>query len=70
MIYVPKNLEEEISAKISAYQKIKDLTEKISEINYAQLKLKKKEGVFKIILNCSNKHFNLFDLIDDISDLR
>jgi hypothetical protein len=44
MICVPKDLEEEIRAKISAYQKIKDLTEKISEINYAQLKLKKKKG--------------------------
>jgi hypothetical protein len=44
MIYVPKNLEQEVSAKIAAYQKIKDLTEKISEINYEQLKLKKQKG--------------------------
>ena len=44
MIYVPKDLEEEVKAKISAYQKIKDLTEKISEINYEHLKLKKKKG--------------------------
>ena len=44
MIYIPKNLEQEVSSKIAAYQKIKDLTEKISEINYEQLKLKKKTG--------------------------
>ena len=44
MIYIPKDLEEEVRSKISAYQKIKDLTEKISEINYAQFKLKKKKG--------------------------
>ena len=44
MIYVPKDLEEEVKAKISAYLKIKDLTEKISEINYEHLKLKKKKG--------------------------
>ncbi len=44
MIYVPKDLEEEVSAKIAAYQKIKELTEKISEINYDQLRLKKKKG--------------------------
>ncbi len=29
MIYVPKDLEEEVKAKIAAYQKIKNLTEKI-----------------------------------------
>ena len=47
MIYVPKDLEEEVRAKISAYQKVKDLTEKISEINYEHLKLKKKKGDVK-----------------------
>ena len=43
MIYVPKDLEEEAKAKLSAYQKIRDLTEKISEINYKHLKLKKQK---------------------------
>ncbi|MBU4450613.1 MAG: hypothetical protein L6405_02200 [Actinomycetia bacterium] len=47
MVYVPKNLEEEISAKVKAYHKIKDLTEKISEINYEMLNLKKKGDVKK-----------------------
>ena len=44
MIYVPKDLEQEVKAKIEAYQKIKNITEKISEINYRELKLKKKKG--------------------------
>ena len=44
MIYVSKDLEEEAKAKLSAYQKIRDLTEKISEINYEHLKLKKQKG--------------------------
>ena len=44
MIYIPKDLEEEVSAKIAAYQKIKELTEKISEINYSQLDSKKTKG--------------------------
>ena len=44
MIYVPKDMEEEVKAKLSAYKKVKDLTEKISEINYGALKLKKKKG--------------------------
>ena len=30
--------------KRQAYKKVKDLTEKISEINYKQLELKKKKG--------------------------
>ena len=47
MIYIPKDLEEETSAKIAAYHKIKDLTEKISEINYEMLNLKKKGDVKK-----------------------
>ena len=44
MIYVPKDIEEEVKAKLKAYKKVKDLTEKISEINYKQLELKKKKG--------------------------
>ena len=47
MIYVPKDLEEETKAKLAAYQKVKDLTEKISEINYEMLNLKKKGDVKK-----------------------
>jgi hypothetical protein len=42
MIYVPKRLEEEVVAKLEAYQKIKKLTEKISEINYRELDIEKK----------------------------
>jgi len=42
MIYVPKRLEEEVAAKLGAYQKIKKLTEKISEINYRELDIEKK----------------------------
>jgi len=45
MIYVPKNLEEEVKAKLIAYKKVKDLTEKISEINYSDLEAKKKGDV-------------------------
>jgi hypothetical protein len=43
MIYVPKHLEDEIKAKLDAYQKIKKLTEKISEINYRRLDIDKKQ---------------------------
>jgi len=42
MIYVPKRLEDEVRAKLDAYQKIKKLTEKISEINYNKLDIDKK----------------------------
>ena len=42
MIYVPKRLEEKVMAKLEAYQKIKKLTEKISEINYRELDIEKK----------------------------
>lgn len=45
MIYVPKKLEEEVASKVKAYHKIKDLVDKISEINYADLELKKKGDV-------------------------
>lgn len=47
MIYVPKDMEEQVKAKLAAYQKVKDLTEKISEINYEHLKLKKQKGDVK-----------------------
>ncbi len=43
MIYVPKRMEEEVRAKLDAYQKIKKLTEKVSEINYRKLEIEKKE---------------------------
>lgn len=43
MIYVPRHLEDEVRRKLDAYQKVKRLTEKISELNYRQLDLKKKE---------------------------
>ena len=42
MIYVPKKLEEEVSAKVKAYHKIKELVDKISELNYSELEIKKK----------------------------
>ena len=45
MIYVPKRLEEEVAAKLGAYQKIRKLTEKISEINYHELEIKKSGDV-------------------------
>jgi hypothetical protein len=43
MIYVPKRLEDEVAAKVAAYHKIKDLIDKISELNYAFLEEDKKE---------------------------
>lgn len=42
MIYVPKPLEEEVRGELKAYQKIKKLIERISEINYKELEIKKK----------------------------
>ena len=42
MIYVPKRLEDEVGGKLDAYQRIKKLTEKISEINYSKLDIEKK----------------------------
>jgi len=46
MIYVPARLEESIQKKIVNYHKIKDLLEKVSDLNYSQLKLsKEKKGV-------------------------
>jgi len=47
MVYVPKALEEEISAKVKAYHKIKELVDKISELNYSNLEVKKKDDVKK-----------------------
>jgi hypothetical protein len=47
MIYVPKALEEEISAKVKAYHKIKELVDKISELNYSNLEANKKGDVKK-----------------------
>jgi len=44
MIYIPKRMEEEVMAKLGAYQKIKKLTERISEINYHELE-RKKSGI-------------------------
>ncbi len=42
MIYIPKDMEDEVKAKIDAYHKIKDLIKNISELNYSYLDLKKK----------------------------
>ena len=45
MIYVPKKLEEEVSAKVKAYHRIKELVNKVSELNYSELEAKKKGDV-------------------------
>jgi len=45
MIYVPKRLEDEVRAKLDAYQRIKRLVEKISELNYKELKMKKDKKI-------------------------
>jgi len=45
MIYVPKQLEDEVEKKLATYQKIKKLIERISELNYAQLKIKKEKKI-------------------------
>jgi len=45
MIYVPRQLEDEVRGKLDAYQRIKMLIEKISELNYAQLKIKKDKKI-------------------------
>ncbi len=47
MIYVPKKLEEEVSSKVKAYHKIKELVNKISEHNNSILEVKKKGDVKK-----------------------
>ena len=43
MTYVPERLEEAIQKKIKNYHKIKELLEKVSELNYEQLKLNKEQ---------------------------
>lgn len=45
MIYVPRHLEDEVRGKLDAYQRIKRLTEKISELNYGEFKLKKDKKI-------------------------
>ncbi|MFO7928857.1 MAG: DUF6788 family protein [Candidatus Humimicrobiaceae bacterium] len=45
MIYVPKRLEEEVEKKVNTYHRIKKLIERISELNYAQLKIKKEKKI-------------------------
>jgi hypothetical protein len=45
MIYVPKKLEEEVSSKVKAYHRIKELVDKISELNYSELEAAKKGDV-------------------------
>ncbi len=45
MIYVPRRLEEEVEKKIDAYHRIKKLVDKISELNYRELKEKKDKKV-------------------------
>lgn len=42
MIYIPRRLEDEVSAKVAAYHRIKELTARVSELNYADLETKKK----------------------------
>ena len=44
MIYIPAGIEEDIQKKIATYHKIKELLERISELNYSQLKLKKEKS--------------------------
>jgi len=45
MVYVPKALEDEVEKKINAYHRIKKLVDRISELNYAELKLKKDKKI-------------------------
>jgi len=45
MTYVPKRLEDEVQEKIANYHKIKKLLERISELNYAELKIKKDKKI-------------------------
>lgn len=45
MIYVQKRLEDEVRAKLDAYQRIKRLIEKISELNYKELRMKKDKKI-------------------------
>ena len=41
MTYVPKRLEDDVQKKIANYHKIKNLLERVSGLNYGQLKLNK-----------------------------
>jgi len=43
MTYVPTRLEDDVQKKIANYHKIKDLLEKVSDLNYGQLKLNKEK---------------------------
>ena len=43
MAYVPARLEEDVQKKIVNYHKIKELLEKVSDLNYEQLKLNKEK---------------------------
>ena len=45
MTYVPKRLEDDVQKKIANYHKIKNLLERVSDLNYNQLKLNKKKDV-------------------------
>jgi len=45
MTYVPKRLEDEVQEKIANYRKIKKLLERISELNYTELKIKKDKKI-------------------------
>jgi len=45
MTYVPRKLEDEVQEKIVNYRKIKKLLERISELNYAELKIKKDKKI-------------------------
>ena len=44
MTYVPARLEEQVQKKIANYHRIKDMIEKVSELNYADLKLSKEKS--------------------------
>ena len=43
MTYVPARLEDDVKKKIANYHKIKNLLERVSDLNYDQLKLKKEQ---------------------------
>jgi hypothetical protein len=44
MTYIPARLEEQVQKKIVNYHKIKDLLEKVSDLNYSQIKLSKEKA--------------------------
>src|SRR5450830_850120 len=43
MTYVPVRLEDDVQKKIANYHKIKNLLERVSDLNYGQLKLNKEQ---------------------------